>query len=163
MTPNKKTNIFLVILFIYSTLASLFLTISGILTTKSTGLIAFQLLFLPITAYFFIEASNYLRHKFKEKSGEITDFQVTPRRGETIFFIIIFLGLTAIGANNLIKKDPVESDSSPKTTTSPSPLIFPKATPEQKLSDLKIVITDGSESINIRQKPTVYSEGSQRR
>lgn len=56
-----KKNLLSKILFFYSAIASLFVTVSAALTSKTLGSTVFVLLFLPVTAYFIIEFFKKLR------------------------------------------------------------------------------------------------------
>lgn len=134
------------ILFFYSAVVSVLIILSLIITNKGNTTIIFAILFLPVTAYFISEL-------FKQLQGRENHIHQS-RKGETITIIVIFLVLIGSGINNVIQKSKQNSlpNSSPlvfKTTQTQSP------TPKQSV---QIDISDGSESVNIREKPTIYSE-----
>lgn len=133
------------VLFYYCAIAAFFITISTIFTSQGLAPVIFAILFLPIAAYFVIEF-------FKQVRGEAEPLN-NPRKGEIISILIIFIILFGLGLKNIYTK-------TSKPEAIPSPLVFklnstPSPTPIPKL---QIKITDGSPSINIREKPTIYSK-----
>jgi len=139
------------ILFYYSVLASLFITVSSVLTSQTLGPVIFSTLFLPVTAYFVIEFFKTIR------SG--SDTSNPPKKKEFIVIGLIFLALTALSLLNIIKnksKAP-SSESVAVSQPSSSPLIF-KSSDDTAKTMIEINITDGSTSVNVRAKPTVYSD-----
>jgi hypothetical protein len=149
----NKVNPLVVILFIYSALASVFLTVSGIINSKSSTPITFQLFFLPITAYFLVEIIVSIRNMIQKRGVEESEFRIKPRKGEIVSLVIILIVLTLLGVKSMQKAG--IRGSSPSQTAFPqsSPMVFPKAKIEAK--KIEIVITDGSKSVNIRQTPNI--------
>jgi len=147
------------ILFYYSALASFFVAVSAALTSKTLGPVIFVLLFLPVTAFFVIEFFKQLRASFSKKPQEESDISLKPRKGETIFIIIIFLVLSSLGVRNVIVNSAkkIEPTSQKKAEATSSPLVFKKEEKTQTRK-IEIAIEDGSSFVNVRQKPSVYSE-----
>ena len=156
-----KKNILSKILFFYSAIASFFVTVSAALTSKTLGSTIFVLLFLPVAAYFVIEFFKTIRASFSKKPPEEPDTPQKPRKGETISIIVIFLALASLGVRNVVinstKKVINPLVQQKETEATPSPLVIPtqEKTPTR---EIEIIIKDGSSSINVRQKPTIYSE-----
>ena len=146
----NKINPLIIILFIYSALASIFLSVSGILNSKSATPITYQIFFLPITAYFLIEIIVLFRNMVQKKGSEESEFRVKPKRGEIIGIVIILIVLTLLGVKNMNK---ASIPTSPTALPQSSPMVFPKTKVEEK--KIEIVITDGSKSVNIRETPGI--------
>jgi len=147
------------ILFYYSAIASFLITISVVLTSQTLGPVIFAILFLPVTAYFIIEFFKQMHSLFSPKTTPGSDLGSPPKKGETIIMVVIFLILLGVGIRNVIVLPKNNQNSGTDQTPVPvsSPLIF-KTQEEETKSRIVIKITDGSPFINIRGKPTVYSE-----
>ena len=164
----KKKKILSNILFYYSAIASFFIAISAAINSEhSTGInsVVFVMLFLPVTSYFIVEFFRHLKSIIsKNKRDNITP-EARPRKNELIIIISIFLILTLLGLGNTYKNSKAikESPSQEEETTkdenknTPQPLVFKTKEKEEKKT-LIVKITDGSSSVNIREKPSVYSE-----
>lgn len=138
-------NFFSKALFYYSAIAAFLITISTVFTSQTIGPVIFTFLFLPITAYFVIEF-------FKQLRGG-TDLTTGYRKGEMAIMILIFLILLVLGSKNIYTNDKISQPSPPPSVFKPEATASPA--PETTLT---ISITDGSPSVNIREKPTIYSE-----
>lgn len=145
------------ILFYYSAIASFLITISTVFASQSIGPVIFATLFLPVTAYFIIEFFKQMRSLFSDKPSEGTDAGTPPKKGEVIAIVAIFLLLSGFSFWNISKGRP-SGEILPLPSPSQSPLIFKSTGSSEPLKSIQISITDGSESVKIRQKPTVYSD-----
>lgn len=134
------------ILFYYSAIAAFFITISLAFTSQAVGPFVFTVFFLPVAAYFVIEFFKHLR------GGG--DTLISLKRGESLTLLMVFLLLLGIGIRNVYKKSAVPAEAVP----APSPLIFKSDKSPSPEETISISISDGSAFVNIRQKPTVYSE-----
>ena len=136
-------------LFYYSVVASLLITVSLVLTSNSIIPVIFAILFLPVAAYFITEFFKQMRTSSEPISG--------LNKGSLIISSILFLVLLSLGLRNIYinkqDKNLVAFEPIPTAT----PLVFKKSTPTPTLT-LTISITDGAKTINIRSKPTIYSE-----
>lgn len=140
------------LLFYYSAVASFLITVSTIFTSYTLGPVIFATLFLPVTAYFIIEF-------FKQMRGEGSNAGSGPKKAEVIVTVALFLLLMGLGLKNIYKNKQLTINN-PQLTTSPPPLVFktqPSPTPTTSTT-ITIDIIDGSTSINIREKPTIYSD-----
>lgn len=163
----KKKKILSNILFYYSAIASFFIAISAAINSEhSTGInsVVFVMLFLPVTSYFIVEFFRHLKSIISENKKDNITPEARPRKNELIIIISIFLIFTFLGLGKIYKnsKTMKESPSQEETAknedkTTPQPLIFKTKGKEEKKT-LTIKITDGSSFVNIRKKPTVYSE-----
>lgn len=144
-----------IVFFSYCVLASLFIAVSGAFTIRSHQSVVFQILFLPLVAYFIIEILLQLRGGFSEKNWS---FLFSKRRmiaSVIIFLVFVFGGILKITI--AVKKTDTTNPEPDKTaliynkSTSPSPF----GNPEPKR--LEIVINDGSPAVNIRKSATLYS------
>lgn len=131
------------ILFFYSLTLALFISVSGFLGTKKPEEMTIQLIFLPVVLYFFIKALKVFRKK-EGLGGSLG-------KEAAIFSILILVMLVGIN----IKR--VFFENKPVSPTA-IPISNPSPTPEEKLKKVIIVIEDGSPSVNIRAKATIYSE-----
>lgn len=139
------------LLFYYSAVASFLITVSTIFTSYTLGPVIFATLFLPVTAYFIIEF-------FRKVRGEEADATVRSKKGEVIFIILTFLVLLGLGFRNIYNSKQVVTQTLPEQSA--APLVFktqPSPTPTTSTT-ITIDIIDGSTSINIREKPTIYSD-----
>ncbi|CAN5349542.1 hypothetical protein BH10PAT1_BH10PAT1_0960 [soil metagenome] len=139
------------LIFIYSALVCLFIIISTAMASSSIP-IAFIILFLPVFLYFLFEL-------FKRDP----ESKVFPREGEMVFILIVFTILFGIGLRNvLIAPHKKINNTSPsenlvfKTQKQTTPTPSPSPTPVAEI--VTVNISDGSNSINIREKPTIYSD-----
>jgi uncharacterized protein YgiM (DUF1202 family) len=148
------------VLFYYSAVASFFITVSLVFTSQSLVPIIFAILFLPVTAYFVIEFFKQIKSLFSKKPSEGSDLVIAPGKGEFVIMFVVFLILMGIGIRNIYIKGGAKAVNSNPPEPSSSPLIF-KASPSpspKPITTLTISITDGSPGINIRIKPTIYSD-----
>lgn len=156
-----KKNILSKTLFFYSAIASFFVTVSAALTSKTLGSTVFVLLFLPVAAYFVIEFFKTIRASFSKKSPEGPEAPQKPKKGEAISIAVIFLILASLGVRNVIVNSTKKVVNPPvqqkEAEATPSPLVIPTQEKTQT-REIEIVIKDGSSFINVRQKPTIYSE-----
>lgn len=146
------------LLFYYSLIASILITASAALTSKEAGPFIFVLLFLPVTAYFLVEFFRDVRQIFSPKNKEDAEIISHPGKGDFIIISAIFIILLTIGVGNILAKSHVVNSTPaphPNPSPNPSPLIFKTTKPKTTLT---IKIVDGSPVVNIRQKPTVYSD-----
>jgi hypothetical protein len=147
------------LLFFYSAIASLLITVSLVLTSNTFGPVIFATLFLPVTAYFIIEFFKQMHTIVLPKSEKAPVPTPKPKKGEAIVFILIFILLVGLGINNI--RVTSKANSNPDSSTpqaSSSPFIFKTGQTSTPAASLTVSITDGSPTINIRQKPTTYSE-----
>lgn len=148
------------LLFYYSAAASLFITASMVFTSQTAAPLIFAVLFLPVTAYFVVEFFNGIRSKLNPKeSSNVPIYSGTNITGNLVL-LAIFLTLLGLGVRNVyynsIKLASIEANTLPSSV----PIVISKTqTPEPgKAKTLTISITDGSQSVNIRAKPTIYSD-----
>ena len=140
-------------------MTAILVTISAVFTSKSLGPIIFAILFLPVTAYFVIEFGKEIKSIFSKKSGEDSDTHFLPRKAESLVLIIVFALLFGFGFKNVIANTKVKLTEVDDPSSTNTPLIFKAiATPSTPLSVITVAITDGSPTINIRNKPTIYSD-----
>ena len=155
------------ILFVYCAAASLFITINGLLTASSIESIVFTALFIPVTLYFVLNTIKIIRNSIlapnpSQKTKK--DPQLKINKTELTIATVLLLGLTAIGIISVSS-----NRANPPTTNLPDNA---ESIIEQEKSEplkfegkevvvtktVEIVIEDGSPFVNIREKPTVYSE-----
>jgi hypothetical protein len=116
--PSRK------LLLYYSAFAALFITISGFLSVKKVENASFQLIFLPVTMYLFLEVSRDLKKNLYK--GKVTIKEKDPKtkkRTSFYIFFIIYMILVGIGVNNIISARG-ESVDIQKTVDESTPLIF---------------------------------------
>jgi hypothetical protein len=142
------------VLFYYCAFGAFFITISTVLTSQTMGPVIFATLFLPVTAYFIIEFFKQMRAVFSNKQVEGSDMGSTPKIREIVVITFIFLSLLGLGIKSIYNSS---KDQAPVPVPSSSPLVFKSQPSPTPLATLTIEITDGSPSVNIREKPTVYS------
>jgi len=154
-----KRKILSILFFTYCVIASLFLTISGAFTARTVGSVVFQILFLPVVAYFAIETLARIRKKpaSEENTPSLSKKQITT-------IIAIFIILFVFGIVNVNIKAQNDNQTAPlQDPQSSSPLVYPanqdgsNALHEPNLK-LIVVIKDGSPSVNIVEKASVYSD-----
>lgn len=145
------------ILFYYSAAVSLFIAISTVLTSQTGAPVVFVTLFLPVVGYFIVEFFKHLRTGVKG-NGQESDLYVKIGTPETIFLTFIFVILVGVSVKNILTQKP-ETEKSFSISNQPQLVIPKKSTPEPKTRRmLTIKITDGSESVNIRSSPSLYSD-----
>jgi len=132
------------ILFFYSLALTVFITVSGFLETKETGILNFQIIFLPVVLYFFFKFLMVLRKK-DAPGGNLG-------HGVIFFSVVILIILTGTSINRIFfaKKD-VSPSPTPQSTVLPTPTPLPS-------KKIIIVIEDKSLTVNIRKKATIYSD-----
>lgn len=130
------------LLFFYSLALALFISVSGFWGTKRPETLVFQLIFLPVVLYFLI---NTIRI-FKKKNN----LRGNLGPGATFISVIILIVLLGTSLNRIFfaKKTALPTPAS-ALLPSPTPL------PSKKVI---IVIEDGSPTVNIREKATIYSD-----
>ena len=133
------------ILFFYSLALAVFVSISGFVGAGKLQASIFQIIFLPVVLYFFIKAIKIIRKK--EGSGGNLGTSV-------VFFSLIILTLLLGTSLNKIFFAKKETPPTPASSSVPSPT----PSPQEALKKIVVVIEDSSPSVNIRQKPTIYSE-----
>lgn len=148
------------VLFYYSAIASFVITASLVLTSNSITPVVFAVLFLPVAAYFVSEFFHQMRSIFSPKEEKpYTDVFLKPRKGEIFAMAVIFLIFLGIGIRNVSAnaKAAVQGPATP--TPTPSLIFSTDQTPSPAPASLVIIsITDGSAEVNIRSKPTIYSD-----
>ena len=152
-----KKNILPKLLFFYSAIAALFVALSTLSSAKSTEPVIFQLLFLPVVAYFLVESIRKIKNRNKKE-----EMYVSARKGGVITVSAIFILLVILGLSNISKADKTSSSfyTSPSSqkTSSESAIIFKKQEQEESKKKIKVVIKDGSEYVNVREEPSTYSK-----
>lgn len=144
------------LLFLYSAIAAFLITASSVLTSNTIGPVIFSTLFLPVTAYFVVEFFKELRSVFTPTVGDGTDNIVSPKKGEAILIFLIFLLLFGVGLRNIISvKNKANETNNPKSPN--TPIVFKSETTPTPAKMLAISITDGAPSVNVREKPSLYS------
>ena len=139
------------LLFYYAAIASFFVLASTVFTSSSIGPFVFAILFLPVAGYFIIEFFKQIRSQ--------SDLGSPPTKTEIAIILLIFILLLGVGIKNIIDSsgDIQFAESVQTPPPSPSQLIFKsQETKPKKMVTIKI--TDDSTLINIRQKPTIYSD-----
>ncbi len=143
-------------LFFYSAAASFFIAISTILTTQSGGPLIFATLFLPVVAYFVLEIFGNLRSILNPNFIPNPDTFPQVRTKDVLWASLFFLIFVGVGVKNVFFQ--------PKPNPAPeiaetNGLVMPKAkeTPMPNKT-LTIKINDGVPEVNIRSKPSIYSE-----
>ena len=145
-------------LFFYSAIASLIITVSLVLTSDTLAPVIFAVLFLPVTAYFIVEFFKQTRTALLQPKDKKAENQSKPKKGNIILIVLSFLLLLGIGIRNIHNSNntPIQVSESPLPSS--SPFVFKVERTASPTATLKVVITDNSPSVNIRQKPTTYSE-----
>jgi len=87
-------------LFIYCLTVSLFIFISGMTTVKNNQELIFQLLFIPILAYFIIGLYKVLT----KKHNYLPEISLDNNTGQVIIALIIFITLFVLGMVRIISK-----------------------------------------------------------
>jgi len=140
-------------LFYYCFLASILVVVSSAISAKKIEETIFSFMFLPVGAYFITEFFFKIKNPLGKKEN-------TPlNRGSIITSIIFLIILFSISLYNVNRNQSVKGKK--ENVLESEPLIFqteekPSPTPVYKKVTVKI--SDGSETVNIRQKPTIYSE-----
>ncbi len=94
------------ILFYYCFLISLFISISGILSTQNTSQLLFQLIFLPVTLYF----SYSVLVQVIDKKDTVTKDKKT--NGFAVFIAIVFFSFLLTISLIRVAKNPVKTEKS---------------------------------------------------
>lgn len=147
------------ILFFYSAIASFFIAVSTILTSQSGAPVIFATLFLPVVAYFTTEVFINLRSMFGKKTATTQPTFSEMRTSEAIILSLLFIMLLGVGIKNVITGSQKQTEVvPPKQNTQ---LIIPKNKTQNEPLEKKtltVEISDGSESVNIRSKASLYSD-----
>lgn len=133
------------ILFYYCLLLALFISISGIISSKNTSSLLFQLFFMPITIYFIY---SVLIQFFDKKTKPI--ISSTINRGTLFITIVLFLFLVVTSIIRITKKPPKLTKQPVKIVLSPSPKLVITPYLRVKSEYLKDVI-------NVRKSATSTS------
>jgi len=142
--------------FYYATLASILISFSGFASSKNTGQLLFQFLFLPITLYFVIALVT--------RSGHST---FAPPHAKRFFLVslIVFLIFFATSLYRLFT-NPQTPPPKAQTTTgiklTPSTSASPSATPEETpppptTPTVTFDLSDPDNRANIREEPSTDS------
>lgn len=148
------------LLLFYSTIAALFISISGFIAAARGESIVFQIIFIPVTILLIILFLQELRRFGTERN----DRKVSASK--IIFFGLLYLLLLFVGIRNVGKtKENNEQINNPtidkvtESTGRNDGIIFEKKPEkEQKTSILIVDLKDGSVTVNIRSGPSTSSE-----
>lgn len=157
---NYMKNVMPKILFMYCAVASFLITVSTIFTAQTMGSVIFATLFLPVAAYFIIEFFKQMHSLLSPKPTEGSDLGSPPKKGEFVIMLLIFLILLGVGIRNImISAGQTKNIDAQSPTPAPSGLIFKTAaSPTPSPQMLTVLITDGATEVNLRAKPTIYSD-----
>lgn len=155
------------ILFVYCTAASIFITVNGLLTASSVESIVFTALFIPVTLYFVFSTIKIVRNSIlapNRTQSTKKDPQPKINKTELTIAAILLLGLTTIGILSISsnKVNPQTAKLLDNTEfiieqEKAEPLTF-EGKEVVEIKTVTIAIEDGSPFVNVREKPTVYSE-----
>lgn len=137
------------ILLYYSTVAAMFLTLSGFFSVKEIKNATLQIVFLPVTMYLFLTTTAEVKRILLKKDVQELSFNRTAKKsGYMVFFAVLFFILLTFGIYNLLLNKSIVSplpEEEPEYQTS-QPLIFE--------GERQIVEIDGSvNTISIKSKP----------
>jgi len=144
--PTRK------ILLYYSAFAALFITISGFLAVKRVENASFQLIFLPVTMYLFLEVSKDIKSRLDKRVQALAIDQ--PQKGgkaSFIVFMIIYIVLIGMGVNNIISAKN-DSESTLPPTDASTPLIFKVDRPPEEKETI-IASPSGEIKVEIKEEP----------
>lgn len=146
-------------LFYYSAIASFIIAASAVLSSRALAPVIFAILFLPVAAYFVIEFFGQIRSVVNPKTGAGTDMGPSPRKSELFIILAVFLILMGVGIRNILTSRSTNTNTETLTSNS-NPLIFnsaPSTPSPSPVLKVKIVLTDGSQFVNILQKADANS------
>lgn len=126
------------ILFYYCTALALFISISGIVSSRSTSQLLMQLIFLPVTIYFCYSLIVQLTKKEKTSTDD-----AKIKRASVVFSILLLATFLTINIINIVNK----STKSIKTVSKNVPESKPKPTPVSFITLKKDYLKD---KINVR-------------
>jgi len=138
------------IVFYYSFILALFITISGIITSKNTTSLLFQLLFIPITIYF---TYSVIVQFIDKKSKPVLSNAFN--RGALFFGILLFLLLIISSIMRVAKKPQIKTQKNPPSFKEIK--ISPR--PKQNTSSyIRVKDEYKTDIINVRQSSSSASK-----
>lgn len=157
---NKPANNPSKFLLYYSTLSALFLTLSGFLSVKHIENASFQLIFLPVTMFLFLETSKNLKSSLRKEDSTQNKESIknTTSWKKYIVFIVVFIILLGIGINNIFisSKGNKAQNTPTDATQSSTPIIFEG---EKKIINIKAKQDiKENEQIEIKEEPLFGSK-----
>jgi hypothetical protein len=108
------------LLLFYSAAASLFLTLSGFFSVREIQNASFQLIFLPVTMYLFVSASNAIKSKLRNDSLDDGSNITKVGKKSFVFFTLLYLLLVVFGIGGIR----AQSTQSEKPSEETSPIII---------------------------------------
>jgi hypothetical protein len=147
----------------YCTLFALFVTASGLVTTRTTEWLISQAIFLPVTAFLVISTISEFRG-IKKLGRDSSGVLISHKNKKLIVVFLLFLVLVSIAIVNL-KFNGVSDPYSSNNIVTEAELNEFEATSSSESSPsaqeqnkrVKIKIEDGSSEVNIREKATIFS------
>lgn len=145
------------ILFFYCFTAALFITTSGIATSKSLQQLSLQLIFLPVTLYFIVTLIKKLLHKNHTQEAPKAGFRIKT----TLFVFCVFLVLLLISVMQVTShQTPIGQKVVIKKPTAPTtPVSHLSPSPQEKEQEYILIKTDEDNTkVNIREEATVSAK-----
>lgn len=145
------------ILFFYCFAAALFITASGIATSKSLQQLSLQLIFLPVTIYFIVTLIKKLLHKNHTQEPPKAGFRIKT----ALLIICVFLVLLLISVMQVASHPtPIGQKVGIKKPTAPTrPTSFLSPSPQEKKQEYILIKTDEDNTkVNIREEATVSAK-----
>ncbi len=145
----------------YCTILVLFITLMGLISARDIQTLITQIVFLPVTAFLVLTSYREFRRLriLGNQSYSGTAISLTSKK--FIFFIILFVILVAVGFVNLQSGESKNSPFPDINLNHANTQVVVKSTPEASKSAsrklVKVKITDGSKSANIREEPATGS------
>jgi hypothetical protein len=144
LKKNLTSKIFLFLV----TATTIFITVSGFLTSAGENLI-FQILFLPVTAYLIYASFQAIKHNNLE-------LILSQKKSGLFFYLLLFFALILIAVNNVSQsKEKALPPVSQEETVLPSSSPTPTPQVEEKI----IVKTENADDkINVRETPSTTAK-----
>ena len=146
----------------YCTIFVLFITLMGLVSARDVQTLITQIVFLPVTAFLVYTSYREFRRLriLGNQSYSGTAISLTSKK--FIFSIILFVILAAVGFYNLKTGESKNSPFPDINLNHANTQVVVKSAPEASKSAsrklVKVKITDGSKSVNIREEPATGSK-----
>lgn len=99
-----KSNLLKNLLLFYSTVASIFITVSGLMTAPNESGLALQAIFLPVTLYFVLTSIATIKASLGIKDAETQAPASTGSKRRLIVSLVIFVILVLLAIKNIIAR-----------------------------------------------------------